>query len=97
MSARYYAWHFLFSLRDWAVAPLFLPLLASLYRGWMCVKAIVDDVTPWADPSPKITVAMLELPPWHRTVVEELKCLIKIATPLRVASDNREERREPIA
>ena len=57
--------HFLFSLRDWAVAPLFLPLLASLYRGWMCSKAILDDVTPWADPSPKITVAKatLELPP----------------------------------
>lgn len=57
-------WHFLCSFRDILCLPFFFIVLASIYRGVLVVKCLIDNVSRWAPATPDVTVtsALLELP-----------------------------------
>jgi hypothetical protein len=56
--------HFACSLRDVFCIPFFFIVLGSMYRGVLCVKGLVDNISRWAPARPDIAItsALLELP-----------------------------------
>ena len=61
----YIAEQFFKSLRDVLCIPFFFAVLGSIYRGVLCVKGLIDNISQWApadEPDVIVTSAHLELP-----------------------------------